>query len=82
LSYVAETERAFNRQRQKEGIAIAKEKGVRFGRAPKAKPKIFPDIYAKWVTKELSARAAARELGVNHRTFLMWASEHSATIIG
>ena len=39
LSYVAQTEREFIRQRQKEGIATAKARGVRFGRKPKERPR-------------------------------------------
>ena len=45
LSYVAETEREFNHRRQAEGIAAAKEKGVRFGRPPKERPEEFAEIF-------------------------------------
>ena len=45
LSYVAETERKFIRQRQAEGISAAKERGVRFGRGPAEVPLEFPLIY-------------------------------------
>ena len=76
LSYVAETERDFIRQRQKEGIAIAKAKGVRFGRAPKEKPDIFPELCEAWKRKKISARAAGKKLGVTHRTFGLWAVEY------
>jgi len=48
LSYVAETERAYNLQRATEGIAAAKAKGVRFGRPPKVKPDMFPALYEAW----------------------------------
>ena len=41
LSYVAQTERDFIRQRQKEGIAAAKSRGVKFGREPMAMPREF-----------------------------------------
>ncbi len=78
LSYVAETERTFIRQRQSEGIAVAKAKGIRFGRPPSEKPDIFPILYLAWQRKEISARAAARELGITHRTFGLWALEYSA----
>ena len=82
LSYVAETERTFNRQRQTEGIAVAKAKGTRFGRPPKDKPDTFSALYEAWQRKEISARAAARELGIHHRTFSLWALEHCATLNG
>ena len=59
LSYVAQTEREFIRQRQAEGIAAAKANGVRFGRLPKKRPKEYADVCAMWVRGELSARAAA-----------------------
>ena len=42
LSFVAENERSNIKQRQAEGIAVAKAKGVRFGRPPKPLPKRFP----------------------------------------
>ena len=73
LSYVAETERAFIHQRQAEGIAIARENGVKFGRKPREKPANYEEIKAKWESGELSARKAATELGVSHITFLNWA---------
>lgn len=75
LSYVAETERAFIRQRQAEGIAAARARGVRFGRRPKPRPESFAAVREKWERGELSARNAARVLGVSHQTFLMWARE-------
>lgn len=75
LSYVAQTEREFIHQRQKEGIAAAKEKGVRFGRPPKEKPKIYDSVLARWSRSEISARKAAEILGITHKTFLKWAYE-------
>lgn len=73
LSYVAQTEREFIRQRQKEGIAAAKEKGVHFGPSPMERPDQFNDCFQEWQQGHLSARAAARMLGVDHKTFLKWA---------
>ena len=72
LSYVAQTEREFIRQRQAEGIAVAKAQGVRFGRPPLEKPEDFPAVQTAWQKKEISAREAARRLGVTHKTFLRW----------
>lgn len=48
LSYVAQTERGFVRQRQAEGIAAAKAQGVRFGRPPLVQPKEFPAVHQAW----------------------------------
>ena len=75
LSYVAQTEREFIRQRQAEGIAAAKQNGVRFGRKPLERPAAFCEIQKQWLDRKISARAAARELGVTHSTFLRWAKE-------
>ena len=72
LSYVAQTEREFIRQRQKEGIAAAKARGVKFGRLPMTKPPQFEEIKALWQQGEISARNAAKRLNVTHKTFLRW----------
>lgn len=58
LSYVAQTEREFIHQRQAEGIAAAKARGVKFGRPRKALPEGFGEVKARWERGELSARAA------------------------
>ena len=75
LSYVAQTEREFNRQRQAEGIAAAKARGVRFGQRPMERPAIYEVLWKAWQEGSLSARECARRLGVTHRTFLRWARE-------
>lgn len=75
LSYVAQTEREFIRQRQAEGIAAAKLRGVQFGRKPKEKPPEYPMVLEAWRRKELSARAAATRLGVTHKTFQKWSEQ-------
>ena len=72
LSYLAQTEREFNRQRQAEGIAAAKAKGVHFGRNFKDRGENYGSVMAAWKRGELSDRAAARELGVAHGTFQRW----------
>ena len=82
LSYVAEKEKQYNHQRQAEGIAAAKAKGVKFGRPPLEKPERFTALYDVWAQGEISARAAALELGITHRTFTLWAVERSAMITG
>lgn len=77
LSYVAQTEREFIRQRQAEGIAAAKENGVRFGHRPMERPTKYEALKVEWERKEISARAAARQLGITHRTFLKWVHENN-----
>lgn len=75
LSYVAQIERENIHQRQMEGIKIALEKGVRFGRPQKEKPKNFDEIYILWRDGNISLREAAKRTGVSHHTFSKWAKE-------
>ena len=75
LSYVAQTEREFIRQRQAEGIAAAKRNGVRFGRKPMERPAAFCVHQKQWQDQKISARAAAKQLGITHSTFLRWVKE-------
>lgn len=78
LSYVAQTERELIRQRQKEGIATAKARGVRFGRQPKEQPPEFEALYQQWKNHGISARAAARKLNISHTTFAKWVAERQS----
>ncbi len=75
LSYVAQTEREFIRQRQAEGIAAAKARGEHLGRRPKEKPEGYRTLYEKWKSGKISGRMAAEELHVSHKTFLKWVHE-------
>ena len=77
LSYVAQTEREFIRQRQAEGIAAAREQGVKFGRKPMERPAQYELLKEHWTRNEISARAAAKQLGITHRTFLRWVNENN-----
>lgn len=77
LSYVAQTEREFIRQRQAEGIAAAKEQGVKFGRRPMERPAQYEALREQWSRNEISARAAAKQMGITHRTFLRWVNEEN-----
>ena len=74
LSYVAQTEREFIRQRQAEGIAAAKARGVKFGRKQKEKPNEFYTLKVMWHSGEITAREAARKLNITHQTFIRWAN--------
>ena len=69
LSFVAENERTNIKQRQAEGIAAAKAKGVRFGRPPKPLPENFYSCYQRWKKGEITGTAAARECGMPLATF-------------
>ena len=69
LSFVAENERTNIRQRQAEGIAAAKAKGIRFGRVPKPLPENFHMVYQRWKSGEISGTAAAKECGMPLSTF-------------
>lgn len=69
LSYVAQVERENIKQRQAEGIAAAKAKGVRFGREKMPIPEEFYALRTRYREGSITARAAARELGVAHSTF-------------
>lgn len=72
LSYVAQTEREAIRQRQAEGIAAAKAGGVRLGPKPKDRPKNFGRYVRAYRKGEISAREAAKRMGISHTTFLRW----------
>ena len=69
LSFVAENERANIRQRQAEGIAAAKARGVKFGRPPARLPDNFHDIYQRWKNGKLTGSAAAKECGMALSSF-------------
>lgn len=72
LSYVAQTEREYIRERQKEGIAIAKEKGVKFGRPDRDVPAEFEMCKEKYLKGEHTSRQAAALCGLPQTTFLRW----------
>lgn len=69
LGYVAEQERTFIKQRQKEGILVAKNNGVKFGRPKIEKPLNFDDVVLKWKNKEIKSKEAMELLGLKPNTF-------------
>ena len=69
LSFVAQKERENIRQRQAEGIAAAKARGVRFGRGPSALPDNFEAVLQLWKNKNLTDIEAARLCGIARSTF-------------
>lgn len=69
LAYAAETERAFIRQRQAEGIAAEKQRGVHFGCKKNDIPDGFTKYYQLWKEGKISLRKAAKVLQMNYSTF-------------
>lgn len=69
LSFAAENERINIRQRQAEGIAAAKARGVRFGRPQIAMPECFEKIVRLWEQKEITVKEAVQRCGVSEATF-------------
>lgn len=65
---VSELEREYILQRQKEGIAIAKQKGKYKGRS-RLDDSNFDDIYKLWINKQISGVDARRKLGYSKSTF-------------
>ena len=74
LSYVAQVERENIRQRQAEGIAAARARGVRFGRPTIAPPQEFETVRAAYLAHELTGDAAAELCRVSRSTFFRWMS--------
>ena len=72
LSYVAQTEREFIRQRQREGIDAALARGVKFGRSAIPIPAVFDVCAEAWNSGQMSTREAAVKCGVCQNTFLKW----------
>ena len=69
LSFVPENERTNIRQRQAEGIAAAKAKGVKFGRPPLPLPDNFYEVHKEWRSKKLTLRQAAEACNMPVGTF-------------
>ncbi len=81
LSFVAENERTTILQRQAEGIAAAKARGVRFGRPPSPLPESFYEAYHLWKSGEITGTAAAKVCDMPLSTFRYRASIYQNTTI-
>ena len=82
LSYVAQMERENIHQRQAEGIAAAKARGVKFGRKRIPVPEHFELLWKQYINGEISSRKAAEKLGVSHCTFLRWGKAQNVQHVG
>lgn len=69
LSFVAQSERENIRKRQAEGIAAAKQRGVKFGRPETPLPPDFPALHQAWRDKKMTLRQAAEACGMPVGTF-------------
>ena len=69
LSYVAQTEREFIRQRQAEGIVAARARGVQFGRPAKELPDDFAKLVYKWERGKLPLQSLLDQTGMKESTF-------------
>ena len=69
LASMAEQERLMIRNRQREGIEAAKKKGKHLGRPYLKVPENFDEVYARWKSDEITARAAQKMLGMSSASF-------------
>ena len=79
LSYVAEQERVNIRQRQAEGIAAAKSRGVHLGRPRLICPANFDEVYRKYKSKQLSYEETLATLGMKKSSFYNYAKNRPET---
>ena len=75
LRYVSDMEWSERKQRQKEGIANAQERGVKFGRPKSTLSENFEEIYQDFKAKKIIGREAAKLCNVSVGTFYRWANE-------
>ncbi len=79
LSFVAQNERENIRKRQMEGIAVAKARGVKFGRPGIAFPGDFEIVVQKWEKKQLTFQEAVRQCHMSEATFYRRLKEYRLT---
>lgn len=78
LSYMAEDERLRTKERQREGIKIAREKGIKFGRRKIDPGEKFEEVYQEWKSGEITAVKAMEMLGLKSNTFYRRVKEYEA----
>jgi DNA invertase Pin-like site-specific DNA recombinase len=75
LSYVSHSERDNIRKRQAEGIAIAKARGIQFGRSAISAPGNFAELVREWKTKKISITELLKKCKMGRSTFYRKLSE-------
>lgn len=78
LSYMAEDERLRTKERQREGIKIAREKGIKFGRRKIDPGENFEEVYKQWKSGQITAVKAMEMLGLKSNTFYRRVKEYEA----
>ena len=78
IAAINEFERANLLERQAEGIALAKAKGIYKGRKPIDKPDNWQDVYCRWKRREITAIAAMKESGLKRNTFYEFVKREQA----
>lgn len=78
LSYMAEDERLRTKERQREGIKIAREKGIKFGRRKIDPGEKFEEVYQEWKSGQITAVKAMEMLGLKSNTFYRRVKEYEA----
>ncbi|MBZ6006951.1 recombinase family protein [Paraclostridium bifermentans] len=76
LSYMAEDERLRTKERQREGIKIAREKGIKFGRRKIDPGEKFEEVYQEWKSGQITAVKAMEMLGLKSNTFYRRVKEY------
>ena len=82
LSFVAQSERENIRKRQAEGIAVAKAKGVKFGRPEKSVPDDFGKVIKAWEQKKLTLAEVLKQCNMSEATFYRRLREHRLLLNG
>lgn len=78
LSYMAEDERKRTRERQEEGIRIARQNGVKFGRKKYEIDETFKAVYPDWKQNKITAVEAMKRVGMKSNTFYRRVKEYEA----
>ncbi|MEW8962451.1 recombinase family protein [Paraclostridium dentum] len=78
LSYMAEDERLRTKERQREGIKIAREKGIKFGRRKIDPGEKFEEVYQEWKSGKITAVKAMEILGLKSNTFYRRVKEYES----
>jgi DNA invertase Pin-like site-specific DNA recombinase len=78
LSFVAQNERDNIRQRQAEGIKVARARGIHLGRPAKKPPDNFNELANLWVRRKLTTKELIRQTGFKETTLYRRLRERQA----